>query len=182
MFTDIYKQYSKFPACYLYDSAPSTFDSPTGIAKSVFGETVYYDPRFPFNPGSAALNFNITATPSGNISTGNGTAFLTEKYTGQRINTTTNRMTAVFIAANDTDNGVIVRFSVTNNTTDDKKIESVVMYTECRISASNTAGSSTRSGLCVIMHFDVDITVPANDSVFIDILYKADEVSILSGS
>lgn len=178
MFTDIYKQYSKFPAFRL-QSSPSTFNSPTGVAKSVYGETVYYDPRFPFNPGSS-LSFNITNTPSGAISTGDGTAFLTEKYTGQRINTTTNRLTALFVTATYTDEGVVARFSISNNSAEDKKIESVVMYTGCNVSTSNTAGSSVTNALCVIMYFDVDITVPANDSVFVDILYSTDNVSVLS--
>lgn len=168
-FTKFYKSCCGFGI----NDANSPSLSHTDEVKDTSGQTFYFNSKFPFfYRGVAACDIGTNWDSFTDVFNGE-----TGAYSGTKT-----AMSTVSRSVTENEDGVIVRFTVTNNTSDPVIIKAIAHYgtTYLYNTTSATTNTVSRSVYYIYANLSEPIEIPANDSVFLDVTFSAGDISDVS--
>lgn len=179
MFTNYYKHICQFGYLHARTTPVITLVNDERVAyKDIYGTTVYFPKHQPFVNYQVGVRYYNRV--SDNVSGSNCIGWIFSTDTVDDGETISNFVLAYLISSSESSPSF--RVSVTNNGNSDVVLKSLCyLYDNPRMPSQSTGtGTVTAKMLEIYYNLPTPITVPANDSVLIDITLSAGDVTSVS--
>ena len=147
----------------------------TDEVKDTTNQTFYFNSRFPiFYRAPAASDIGTNWDSFTDVFNGE-----TGSFSGTKTS-----MSTVSRTVTENEDGVIIRFTVSNNTSNPVVIKSIAHYSSVSVFTTSSTSPSKitteRSVYLIYSNLSEPIEIPANDSVFLDVTFSAGDITNVS--